>query len=256
MLLVTLIGCVSAPETGRKQFIVVPESQMRALGAQTFVQMKQQKPQVQNQRLVQDVTAIGRRIAKVADENYDWEFAVFRDDDMVNAFCLPGGKVGVYTGMLPVTETNAGLAAVMAHEVAHATLRHGAERMSQSLVSQLGLSLAALSLENNEYRNLIMAALGVGVQVGIALPYSRLQEEEADKVGLEYMAQAGYDPEAAVKLWQRMAQRSSGAPPEFLSTHPNPSSRVKYLRKLVPQMRAIYQSAEQVETRPLDYPER
>lgn len=244
------LSCATSPETDRRQFIVVPDSQMNSLGLQAFEEMLKNEPLSTDQELIRKVEEIGRRIAAASGQDFDWEFKVFENKEMVNAFCLPGGKVGVYTGIIPVSQTNAGLAAVIGHEVAHAVLKHGAERMSQSLASQVGLGLAGITLTDSKYRDAIMAALGIGVQVGIALPYSRLQEREADMLGLKYMAMAGYDPAEAVALWERMAGLENGAPPEFLSTHPNPASRAAYLRGQLPKVMPIYQNSKRQVTRP------
>jgi len=246
------LSCATIPESDRRQFIIMPDSQMHALGLEAFQEIVAREPLSKNQRLIREVEEIGKRIAAASGQNYPWEFRVFDNDELINAFCLPGGKVGVYTGMIKVAENTAGLAAVIGHEVAHATLRHGAERMSQTLASQVGLTLAGISLGDARYRGAILAALGIGVQVGIALPYSRLHEQEADEVGLKYMARAGYDPREAVALWERMQELSAGAAaPEFLSTHPNPASRVDYLRKRLSQVMPSYEAADTQVTRPL-----
>jgi len=169
-------------------------------------------------------------------KGYQWEFTLF-DDPAVNAWCMPGGKVGVFTGILPVTQDEAGLAVVLGHEIAHAIANHGNERMSQGLLVQLG-SLAldeALSNKPDQTRQLAMAAFGVGSAVGVILPYSRLQETESDRLGLIFMAMAGYDPNVAVSFWTRMAEKSKGAPPDFFSTHPSDQKRIKGIKKHIPE---------------------
>jgi predicted Zn-dependent protease len=173
---------------------------------------------------------------------YDWEFNLIVADDTVNAFCMPGGKIAVYTGILPVTEDETGLAVVMGHEVAHAIAHHGRERVSQQLLVQMGgigLGLAA-SREPEGTRMLLYAAYGVGTQVGFLLPYSRTHELEADRIGLILMASAGYDPRAAVDLWKRMDELG-GNPPEFLSTHPHPGSRIEQIKKYLPEALEYYE---------------
>jgi predicted Zn-dependent protease len=173
-----------------------------------------------------------------------WEFNVIESDE-ANAFCLPGGKVAVYTGILPLAQTEAGLAAVIGHEVAHAVARHAGERMSQALLVNLGLSVADISLQNSQHRPLIMAALGLGANVGVLLPYSRKHEAEADEIGTRYMARAGYDPREAVLLWQRFAKAGGPRPPPFLSTHPAPESRAQELEGIAQRALKEYDSAPQ-----------
>jgi metalloendopeptidase OMA1, mitochondrial len=243
-LLGTTIACVTSPETGRTQLSLVPESQMTALGIQAYQETLSKSKISRNTALNNEVATIGRRIAQASGVNYDWEFTVLDEPQTVNAFCLPGGKVAVYTGIIPVAKNNAALAAVMGHEVAHAVLRHAGERMSQQMVMQMGLSAAALTFSDSEYKNTIAGLLGIGAQFGIALPFSRYHESEADRVGLEYMAKAGYDPREAVGLWQRMGALSGGGrPPEILSTHPDPSRRAKELERHMPRALSLYQAS-------------
>src|SRR5262249_24645643 len=184
------------------------------------------------------VTRVGRRIAEATGKDYQWEFKVL-DDKQANAFCMPGGKVAVYTGILPVTRDDAGLAAVLGHEVSHAIARHGGERLSQSLVVQGGLAAtqAALAQRDPVVVQSVTALLGAGGSVGLLLPWSRAQESEADHLGLIYMAQAGYDPHAARDLWVRMSDlsRSSAKPPEFLSTHPSDATRIAQIEGWLPE---------------------
>jgi predicted Zn-dependent protease len=174
---------------------------------------------------------------------YRWEFNLV-EDNAVNAWCMPGGKVVVYTGILPLANGEAGLAVVMGHEVSHAIARHGDERLSQGLVTEMGgMALStALSQQSKETHDLFMTAFGVGSQVGILLPYSRVQESEADRLGLIFMAMAGYDPREAVGFWKRMAGAKKGAsPPEFLSTHPADSKRIADIENLLPEAMGYYQ---------------
>ena len=240
----SLSACATVPVTGRKTFNVIPESQAVAMGADAYQQVLSSSKLVTSGPEYEMVVRVGRRIAAVADDpGYQWEFAVIDEPETINAFALPGGKVAVYTGILPVAGSDAGLATVMAHEVAHAIARHGSERMTDQLAFQVGgMGLEALLQGKGEgTRNLIMAAYGVGGQIGVLLPFSRGQESEADHIGLIYMARAGYDPREAVGFWQRMDAEGGGArPPEFLSTHPNPETRVRDLQRWMPEALAEY----------------
>jgi predicted Zn-dependent protease len=168
--------------------------------------------------------------------------SVIEEDKTVNAFALPGGKIGVYTGIFPIAQTEGGLAIIMGHELGHVIARHGAERMSQQLGAQLLGTALAVGFQSSPYANTIMAAYGLGAQVGVLLPYSRLQEDEADTIGLVLAAQAGYNPQAAVGVWQRMAKLSGRRPPPFLSTHPTPESRVVAIQKFLPQAMAQFRA--------------
>ena len=189
-------------------------------------------------------TRVGKRIAEAANRpDYRWEFVVFQDETP-NAFCLPGGKVGIFTGILKYTKDEAGLATVISHEVAHALVRHAGERMSQGMMAQLGsLGLgAALAGQSPYVASAAQQAYGLGANVGVLLPYSRKQETEADEVGLILMAKAGYDPQAAVAFWQRMVEGSKGKgkPPEFLSTHPADQRRIQDIQQLIPGIKEKY----------------
>jgi predicted Zn-dependent protease len=249
LLLLALTGCGANAETGRRQFIIVSDSQMNALGADAYGEMLASTPVSKDAALTAKITAIGKRIAAASGADFDWEFTLF-DSDEVNAFCLPGGKIGVYTGILSVAETNAGLAAVLGHEVAHAVLRHGAERVSQSLALAGANYALSEALADDAQKPYIMGAIGLGAQYGVMLPYSRKHESEADLVGLKYMAAAGYDPAEAVKLWQRMAVLG-GSPPEVLSTHPDPEGRAKALRDALDDVASLYRDSEKIPTQPL-----
>jgi metalloendopeptidase OMA1, mitochondrial len=233
-------GCVKTPVTGRRALVVIPLEQEKALGAQTFEQMLQQMPPVaegsEPSRIVQRV---GDRVAAISGHpDWPWEFRVFPVAE-VNAFALPGGKVGVYTGLLNGAANEAELAAVIAHEVGHAIARHGGQRLTQQLLVEAGLAVADITLENKKYRGQILGLLGVGSIVGIVLPFSRAMELEADRIGLELMARAGYDPRAALSFWARMAADTSPVPAIF-STHPPSDQRLAALQRHIATAREIY----------------
>ena len=214
-------GLATAPETGRRQLLLVDSAQEAKLGLQAFQEIKSQTPISHDAKKNAQLQSVGKRIAQVAKlPNARWEFVLFDDPKQPNAFALPGGKVGIYTGILPITQNEAGLATVIGHEVAHAAARHGAERMSQGLAVQVGSSVLSAALGASGYsgvsRDLAMQAYGVGTQVGVLLPYSRTQELEADRIGLLYMARAGFDPRESIAFWQRFqaynAKRGGGTP--------------------------------------------
>jgi len=237
------VACVTSPETGRTQLSLVSDSQMNDLGQQAYKETLSKAKISRNAALNNEVATIGRRIAQASGVDYEWQFTVIDEPQTINAFCLPGGKVAVYTGIIPVAKNNAALAAVMGHEVAHAVLRHSAERMSQQMVMQMGLAATSLTFADSKYKNTIAGLLGIGAQFGVALPFSRYHESEADRVGLEYMAKAGYDPREAVGLWERMGALGSGRAPELLSTHPDPARRAKDLSRHMGRALALYQSS-------------
>jgi predicted Zn-dependent protease len=243
---VWLAGCVTNPETGRKQLLIVPESQMTQLGISSFDQMKQQQPISHDPAANAMVRRVGERIRSVVNlPNAQWEFVVFESKE-ANAFCLPGGKIGVYTGILPLTKDDAGLAAVLGHEVAHATLQHGRERMSEGMAKDLfGKGLGTyVDAKDPRWTGVVGELYGFGSQTTVLLPHSRTQEAEADHRGLIYMARAGYDPEAAVAFWERFkayGDKAGGAPPKFLSTHPPSAERIENLKKWMPEAKAAMQ---------------
>ncbi len=257
-------GCYSVPETGRQALMVLPESQMVAMGAEAFREIKQHEKPSRNQAARQRVARVGRRIAAVSRaatgiKPERWELATFASEEK-NAFALPGGKVGVYEGILEVAATDAELATVMGHEVAHVAARHGGERMSEMLlVSMGGMALsAALREEPQQTRQLYLLAYGVGTQLGRILPHSRRQELEADQIGLLYMARAGYDPRAAVSFWKKMEKAGGGKQaPVFLSTHPSHGQRIERLQRWMPKaLREYRKSRRPEEGRPAGSPER
>lgn len=243
-----LTGCETVPETGRSQLILISPAQESQLGLQSFTDTKKSVPISKDASANALVEKVGRRIAAVAGKDLpgaQWEFVVFDSKD-ANAFCLPGGKVGVYSGIFAVTKDEAGLATVIGHEVAHAVARHGAERMSEAMLLQTGGSILDASMANSDPRTKAAALLayGLGSQLGRELPHSRAQESEADHIGLIYMARAGYDPAAAVGFWQRFAahnqQHGGGSPPAFLRTHPLDEVRIQRIREQLPQAQAEY----------------
>ncbi|MDZ4788348.1 MAG: M48 family metallopeptidase [Blastochloris sp.] len=242
----TLAACVQLKESGRSVFLITSEAQEASMGAQSFQQLKQGTKASSDPVANAQVQRVAQKlIAQVNVPHAQWEVIVF-DDPTPNAFALPGGKIGVHTGILALTQSDAGLAAVLGHELAHVTLRHGGQRFSQQFGLMLGYSAVSVALANEEYKTqqLASTAFGVGSQVFLTLPFSRSNEYEADRYGLTYMARAGYDPAEAVNFWQRMkaaSESSGGKPPEWMSTHPADENRIKQLQDLLPQAQAEYQ---------------
>jgi predicted Zn-dependent protease len=249
-----VVSCSTVAVTGRSQLNLIPASTMLSMSYQQYGEFMQTHPVSRDQSKVQMVQRVGVNIKNSVEsyfkqkglsdqlQGYKWEFNLVESAE-VNAWCMPGGKVVVYSGILPITQNEIGLAVVMGHEIAHAIAEHGSERMSQGLLTQLGgMALnEALANKPEETRALWMTAFGVGAQVGVLLPYSRLHESEADKLGLIFMAMAGYNPNEAVSFWQRMAANKSGsAPPEFLSTHPSDATRIKDLQAAMPEAMTYY----------------
>src|SRR5436309_279815 len=240
---VTFSACATNPYTERSQLLLVPESEEMQLGAQAYEQVLH-NPKVKisrDPREVEPVKRVAARIIEAAKSSkyaerarqFNWQVIVIKDDKTMNAFALPGGKIAVYTGIFPIAKNEAGLAAILGHEVTHALARHGAERMSQGLLTQLGLEAANIALASQGASPIVMqtamTALGLGANVGVLLPFSRAHESEADYIGLLLAAQAGYDPREAVRVWERMEQVSKGQPAEFLSTHPSHGTRIQQL---------------------------
>lgn len=257
------IGCTSCdtvPITGRSQFNIVPDSTMNEMADEEYKKVLAESKKSTDANQVAMVQRVGLKIADSVErycrengmaanvKGYKWEFNLL-EDKQVNAWAMPGGKVVVYTGILPITKDETGLAVVMAHEVAHAIARHGSERMSQGLVAQMGgMALSeAVASQPAATQNLFMQSYGMAANVGILLPYSRLHESEADHLGLIFMAMAGYDPQEAVGFWQRMAAQSDGAnkPPEFLSTHPADQNRINSIKSHLPEAMRYYKPAGQ-----------
>ncbi|MCX7728789.1 MAG: M48 family metallopeptidase [Bacteroidia bacterium] len=253
-LLVIFFACTKNVVTGRKQLNLIPEKELIGMSLTEYDNfLKQHKTLPQYDNRVIQVRNVGNKIKAAVEKlyaqkgmsnelkMYQWEFNVV-EENIVNAWCMPGGKVVVYTGILPVTQDDAGLAVVMGHEISHALAKHGNERMSQAMLAQFGqITLAmALSQKPQETRNLFLAAYGVGAGLSL-LKYSRNQEAEADKMGLILMAMAGYNPEEAIHFWSRMAAQGGQKPPEILSTHPSDETRIKLLREFLPEAKKYYQ---------------
>ncbi len=246
--LVFLHGCSTAPITGRHQLNLISSGEEMQLGLSSFEQLKTNTPISRDPAANATVQRVGKRIANVAGKdlpNAQWEFVVFESKE-ANAFCLPGGKVGVYTGILPITKDDAGLATVLGHEIGHATAHHGSERMSEATAIQ-GLGQLVGSAVDEKYQNVALLAYGGIAKVGVELPFSRKQESEADHIGLIYMARSGYDPAAAVSFWQRFAefnkQQGGGNTSffsKFLRTHPVDEVRIADLQKLLPEAKAEF----------------
>lgn len=239
-----LQACETVPYTERRQLVLIPEDQEIAIGSKAYDQILDEAKTSNDPDATRLVRRVGSRIAQVADkDDYQWEFRVIEDDKTANAFALPGGKVAVYTGLLPITQDEDGLAVVMGHEIAHALARHGAERMSQTeLANLVGAGLLELvNAGDPRTVSLVRAAYGASAQVGFLLPYGRKQESEADRIGLILMAKAGYDPRRAIRFWERMAQQSKGSPPEMLSTHPSDERRVRQIEQWLPEALKHYQ---------------
>lgn len=251
---ILLPACSTVPVTGRSGLHLVPESQLLTLSFQQYEEVLKKSELSQDPEKVAMVRRVGFRIAEATEAflkesgyeeslgKYEWEFNLIKDDDTANAWVMPGGKAAVYTGILKYTQNEAGLAVVLGHEVAHAIADHGNERMSQQLLAQMGgMALAvALASQPGETQALAMAAFGAGTAVGILLPYSRLHESEADQIGLILMARAGYDPREAVPFWERMNEDPGKRPPELLSTHPAPETRIENIKSHIPEAMKYY----------------
>jgi len=254
LLISFVISCSTVPLTNRSQLNLLPESQMVAMALPTYDEFLKENKLSTNKQQTQMVKRVGSKISKSVEnflkennsanllEDYNWEFNLIQNDTTPNAWCMPGGKVVVYSGILPITKNEAGLAVVMGHEIAHAVARHGNERMSQGLISQFGGMALQVAIQEKpqETQALFMAAYGIGTQVGVMLPYSRLHETEADKMGLIFMAMAGYDPHEAIAFWQRMSKLGGNKPPEFLSTHPGDETRINNLKEFLPEAMKYY----------------
>jgi predicted Zn-dependent protease len=247
-------ACSVVPLTGRKQLSLVPESEMISMSLTSygdFLKENKLSTDKASTAMVKQVGAdISAAVIKYFTDNnlsdrlqgYQWEFNLVKNDTTVNAWCMPGGKVVVYSGLLPVTKDKNGLAVVMSHEIAHAVARHGNERMSQEMLAQFGSLALSEALKNKpqETQAIFNGAYGIGAQVGVLLPYSREHELEADKLGLIFMAMAGYDPQTAIPFWERMAASGGAKPPEFLSTHPSDATRINRIKEAMPEALKYY----------------
>jgi metalloendopeptidase OMA1, mitochondrial len=246
-LLAAWTGCATNEYTGRRQLMLVNEETEKELGVTSYQEVLGKSAVATNPQQVEPVRRVGQRIAAAADKpDFKWEFNTIVDDKTMNAWCLPGGKIAFYTGIFPVLEDEAGMAFVMGHEVGHALMHHGAERMSQNMVAGGAASLvgAYLGAKDSKSTEMVMAAFGAATNVGVLLPFSRKHEAEADRVGLELMAKAGYDPHAAVRVWKKMASLNAQQPPEWLSTHPSHESRIQDMEQRLPEAMAVYEKTQ------------
>jgi predicted Zn-dependent protease len=253
--LLFIVACSTVPITGRKQLALVPGSQMRSMSFQSYQEFLAEHPLSADAQATAMVRRVGTDIQRAVEayftendmsdrlKGYQWEFNLV-EDPQVNAWCMPGGKVVVYTGLLPVTQDDTGLAVVLGHEIAHAVADHGNERMSQQLMTELGGMALSEALKDHPARtkDMLLNAYGTGTQVGVLLPYSRTHELEADRLGLLFMAMAGYNPEKALDFWQRMAAQSNGQSIELLSTHPSNQRRIDQIKKLLPEVMPYYRA--------------
>ena len=247
------LSCSTVPITGRKQLDLIPQSQMLSMSFSQYDQFLQENKKSTDQSATALVQKVGKNIQagvekyfsskNMSDQlkDYKWEFNLIESPE-INAWCMPGGKVVVYTGILPVTKDENGLAVVLGHEIAHAVAEHGSERMSQGLIAQLGGMALSEAIKNKpaQTQQLWMSAFGVGAQVGVLLPFSRTQESEADHLGLIFMSIAGYNPNGALDFWQRMSALAGQAPPEFLSDHPANDTRISDIKKELPEAMTYY----------------
>lgn|SRR5690606_6030390 len=247
---IMFLSCATNPFTGKKTLALVPNSQIFPTAFAQYDQFLSENNVVKGTADAKMVNNVGQKIAVAAErwlnangyqgylEGYQWEYTLV-DDKTVNAWCMPGGKIVVYTGILPIAKGEAGLAAIMGHEVSHALANHGQQRMSAGMVQQLGAVAGNVAIKDQQTLNIFNQAYGVGTQVGVMLPFSRSHETEADEIGLYLMAIAGYEPSEAANLWRRMSAQGGGSsPPEFLSTHPSPESRIKSIEAMAPKARA------------------
>lgn len=253
-LLVLAVGCGVAPITGRRQLVVIPADQMLSLSAQSYAQVLKENKVSNNQQYLSAVRNVGNRLTNAVErylqqnnmqsaiQGFQWQYTVLQSKE-ANAWCMPGGQIAFYEGIMPICADENGIAVVMGHEIAHAIAKHGNERMSQQLALQLGgVALSeALSTKSETTQQIAMAAFGAGSALGVVLPYSRTHEYEADELGLYFMAMAGYDPRTAPAFWERMVAQAGGRPPEFLSTHPDPTNRIKAMNRKISKAMQYYQ---------------
>jgi predicted Zn-dependent protease len=252
-----LVQCATVPLTGRKQFTMIPSSQILSLSSDSYSKVLKENKISSNTQYINTVTQVGHNITQAVEEyfagqnqssllnGYAWEYHVLVSKEM-NAWCMPGGKIAFYEGIMPVCIDADGVAVVMSHEIAHAIANHGNERMSQELAVQMGgMALdVALTQKPEATRQIALSAFGVGSSVGVLLPFSRKHESEADELGLYFMAMAGYNPAKAIDFWQRMMAQSKGAPPEFLSTHPSDQTRIDQLKTRMGKAMEFYNKSQ------------
>lgn len=252
--LILITACSKVPITGRKQFSLLPDNMINSLAVDEYKTVLQESKLITSGSDLDMIRSVGRDIStavntylkenKMQDRvnDFKWEFNLIDDSKMVNAWCMPGGKVAFYTGILPYTKDATGIATVMGHEVAHAVARHGSERMTQGLAQQMGAIGLAVALQNKpaQTKELFNTAYGAGTSVAVMLPFSRKHETEADKLGLVFMAMAGYDPNQAVGFWERMAKAGGAQPPQILSTHPSHTTRIADIKKFLPTAMKYY----------------
>ena len=228
-----LAGCATNPETGRSQLLLIGDGELSQLSMQAWTDMKAKTPISRDAAAGARVVRVGTKIQQAAGRGGEaWEFVVFDTKDL-NAFVLPGGRVGVYRGMLDFVENDDQLAAILGHETGHVTAHHAAERASQQQVAGLGMTLGEAAMSGRGGSSSIGQLFGLGVQYGVLMPYGRLQESEADKLGVDYMYRAGYDVRQSIRLWEKMGQQGGSRPPEVLSTHPDPANRMEALRAYI-----------------------
>jgi predicted Zn-dependent protease len=244
-------ACSTVPVTGRSSLNLIPDAELASMSLTSYQEFLATAPLSKDAKSIATVRRVGERMAAATEEylrgigrpaSFQWEFNVVDEPETANAWVMPGGKVVVYTGILPIAQDDTGLAVVMGHEIAHIVAQHGNERMSQALLTQLGGAALSVALSNSPEmtRSLFAASYGAGTQVGILMPFSRLHESEADRIGLTLMAIAGYDPRAAVDFWGRMAKQGGPRPPKYLSTHPAPENRIANIQAHLPEALAVY----------------
>lgn len=258
-LLLLMFSCAVVPLTGRKQFIAIPSDQMLSLSAESYSQVLSETKISTNQTYINSVRSVGTNITAAVEQylkqnnlgsnidGFQWQYNVLVSDE-VNAWCMPGGQIAFYEGIMPLCKDDNGIAVVMGHEIAHAVAKHGNERMSQQLVIQLGgVALSeALKTQKETTQELALLAFGVGSTLGVVLPYSRTHELEADELGLYFMAMAGYNPQTAPAFWERMQSSGSTRMPEFLSTHPDPGNRIKNLESKMDKAIEYYNASKRI----------
>ncbi|OPZ14190.1 MAG: TPR repeat-containing protein YfgC precursor [candidate division BRC1 bacterium ADurb.BinA364] len=253
LVLALAAACATVPLTSRSQLAFIPDSQLLSLSQDNYKQILQESKISTDAANTAAVRRVGARLSQATESylqahgystaSYKWEFNLIDDDSQQNAWCMPGGKVAVYSGILPICKDESGLAVVMSHEIAHAVARHGNERMSKQLIVELGGAALdkALAAQPEKTASLFLLSYGVASEYGVMMPYGRMQESEADRIGLILMAMAGFDPRAAAPFWERMAQAGGSRPPEFLSTHPAPATRIADIQRHLPEALQYYQ---------------